>query len=216
MSTAWRPSPATSTGGPTRQSGPGVRLDRERRRRGHPRPARHDHPRPRPRHVLRDLAPGDSVIVAAGGQGGHGNTHFKSSTNRRPAAVENAAAGRGAVDHAGAEGHRRRRPGRPAERGQVDPAVADLAGPSRDRRLPVHDQVPEPGHGRRPATIVVRRGRHPRPDRGGARGPAWARVPPPRRARPTCWSTWSSRAPDQSDPLELSADPRRAEATTRR
>ncbi|APW62784.1 GTPase ObgE [Paludisphaera borealis] len=36
-------------------------------------------------HVLRDLKePGDTVIVAQGGRGGHGNTHFKSSTNRAP------------------------------------------------------------------------------------------------------------------------------------
>ena len=36
-------------------------------------------------HVLRDLKiAGDSVIVARGGRGGHGNTHFKSSTNRAP------------------------------------------------------------------------------------------------------------------------------------
>src|SRR3954451_21404159 len=36
-------------------------------------------------NVLRDLkAPGDSVVVAHGGRGGHGNTHFKSSTNRAP------------------------------------------------------------------------------------------------------------------------------------
>jgi GTPase len=36
-------------------------------------------------NVLRDLKdPGDSVVVAHGGRGGHGNTHFKSSTNRAP------------------------------------------------------------------------------------------------------------------------------------
>jgi GTPase len=36
-------------------------------------------------HVLRDLkAPDESVIVARGGRGGHGNTHFKSATNRAP------------------------------------------------------------------------------------------------------------------------------------
>ncbi len=36
-------------------------------------------------HVLRDLkAPGDWVAVARGGKGGHGNTHYKSSTNRAP------------------------------------------------------------------------------------------------------------------------------------
>src|SRR5438045_4213120 len=40
-------------------------------------------------HLLRDLkAPGDEVIVARGGRGGHGNTHFKSSTNRAPRQCE--------------------------------------------------------------------------------------------------------------------------------
>ncbi len=40
-------------------------------------------------HVLRDLkAPGDWVVVAQGGKGGHGNTHFKSSTNRAPRQFE--------------------------------------------------------------------------------------------------------------------------------
>jgi GTPase len=40
-------------------------------------------------HVLRDLkAVGDTVIAARGGKGGHGNAHFKSSTNRAPRQVE--------------------------------------------------------------------------------------------------------------------------------
>jgi GTPase len=40
-------------------------------------------------HVLRDLkSAGDELIVGRGGRGGHGNTHFKSSTNRAPRQVE--------------------------------------------------------------------------------------------------------------------------------
>ncbi len=40
-------------------------------------------------YILRDLkTPGDQVVVAAGGKGGHGNTFFKSSTNRAPRNVE--------------------------------------------------------------------------------------------------------------------------------
>jgi GTP-binding protein len=45
-------------------------------------------------HVLRDLkAPGDYVVVARGGKGGHGNESFKSSTNRAPRQAEPGQAG---------------------------------------------------------------------------------------------------------------------------
>jgi GTPase len=45
-------------------------------------------------HVLRDLKQeGDSVIVARGGRGGHGNAHYKSSTNRAPRQCETGHAG---------------------------------------------------------------------------------------------------------------------------
>jgi GTP-binding protein len=40
-------------------------------------------------HLLRDLKSDDeNVVVARGGKGGHGNTHFKSATNRAPRQVE--------------------------------------------------------------------------------------------------------------------------------
>jgi GTP-binding protein len=40
-------------------------------------------------HVLRDLKRvGDRLVVARGGRGGHGNTYFKSSTNRAPRQAE--------------------------------------------------------------------------------------------------------------------------------
>jgi GTP-binding protein len=40
-------------------------------------------------HVLRDLKRvGDHVVVARGGRGGHGNTYYKSSTNRAPRQAE--------------------------------------------------------------------------------------------------------------------------------
>jgi len=34
--------------------------------------------------ILRDLAAGDAIVAARGGDGGFGNVHFKSSTNRAP------------------------------------------------------------------------------------------------------------------------------------
>lgn len=40
-------------------------------------------------HLIKDLTePGDELVIAAGGKGGHGNTFFKSPTNRTPREFE--------------------------------------------------------------------------------------------------------------------------------
>ena len=38
--------------------------------------------------TMADLAPGDSVVIAKGGRGGFGNSHFRSSTNQAPQRAE--------------------------------------------------------------------------------------------------------------------------------
>src|SRR6185436_2141812 len=45
-------------------------------------------------NILKDLSqPGDTVVVAAGGKGGHGNIYFKTATNRTPRECEPGGAG---------------------------------------------------------------------------------------------------------------------------
>ena len=141
-------------------------------------------------------ADGDSVIAARGGEGGKGNTHFKSATNRAPREAT-----------PGGEGERRELLlelkviadvglDRQAERRQEHAALAADASPAADRRLSVHHQASEPGHchGRwRPA---VRDGRYSGADRRGARrGRAWGTSFCGTSSGPASWCTWSSRCP---------------------
>ena len=71
--------------------------------------------------LLADLdRPGQRVLLLRGGDGGFGNAHFKTSTNRAPRRADQGLAGRGALGLAAAEADRRRRAGRAAERRQVD------------------------------------------------------------------------------------------------
>ncbi len=157
---------------------------RERRRPGHRGSPGHDRPRPRPR----PRAPRPEARRRVGRRRprrpGRARQHpFQVVHQPGPAAARAGLPRRGAVDRPGAEGDRRRRPDRPAQRRQVHPALADLASPSRDRRLPVHHQVSQPGDGRRRSGKRLRGRRHPRADRGGPRGARpGPRVPPPRRA----------------------------------
>ena len=134
-------------------------------------------------HVLKDLTEiGQQVTVAKGGRGGRGNKYFATVDEPRPARIRARRRGRGALDQPGAEGHRRRRARRLAERRQVHAPVAAVAGPAGDRRLPVHDQVSEPRHRQRRRRPHVRHGRPARAHRGRPqRRRTRARVPAPRR-----------------------------------
>ena len=71
--------------------------------------------------MLADLdQPGKRVVLLRGGDGGFGNAHFKTSTNRAPRRADQGLAGRGALGLAAAEADRRCRTGRAAECRQVD------------------------------------------------------------------------------------------------
>ena len=71
--------------------------------------------------LLADLvAVGQSAMVARGGRGGLGNTHFKTSTHQAPKHAQKGEPGAEALAPARAPAHRRHRPGRAAERRQVD------------------------------------------------------------------------------------------------
>ncbi len=49
--------------------------------------------------LLADLvAPGEEVLICRGGDGGRGNVHFKTSTNRAPRRADPGLARRGALD----------------------------------------------------------------------------------------------------------------------
>ena len=82
---------------------------------------------------------GEKFVLAEGGNGGFGNAHFKSSTNRAPRNANPGAGRRGALDLAAAETDRRCRPGRPAQCRQVDLPLGGQRGETEDRRLSVHD-----------------------------------------------------------------------------
>ena len=163
---------------------------------GHRRPAGHDRPRPRPR--ARAQGP-DRDRPAGDGRPGRPRRPRQQVLRHldQPGAprVRARRRRRGAVDQPGTEGDRRRRPGRPAERRQVHAAVPAVAGPAGDRRLPVHDQVPEPRHRQRRRRPVVRPGRPARPDRRGPQRASGSGTSSSATSSGRgCSSTWSSRS----------------------
>ena len=95
--------------------------------------------------LIADLAPpGDRILLVRGGNGGFGNAHFKSSTNRAPRQANPGQPGE-EMDLAEAEADRRCRTGRAAQCRQIDPACRGQRGEAEDRRLSLHHADPNLG-----------------------------------------------------------------------
>ncbi len=88
---------------------------------------------------------GQEFVLAKGGKGGRGNIHFKSSVNQAPRRMEKGVKGRSHQGGPGAETHRLCRPGRAAQRRQIDLDIEDQRRPAQDRRLSLHHPDPQPG-----------------------------------------------------------------------
>ena len=115
--------------------------------------------------LLADLdVPGQRVVLLRGGDGGFGNTHYKSSTNRAPRRADKGWPGRGALGLAAAEADRRCGAGRAAECRQIHVPCRGVGGAAEDRGLSVHHAAPTVGCGAALDRRGIRARRHPWPD----------------------------------------------------
>ena len=193
------PVPAHSTA-PARRARRRRPARRQRRGSRPSRPDRHAVAAAEAGELLGDLTADGEQLVARGGRGGRGNARFATATHQAPRAAEPGDPRGGADPPAGAQTHRRRRPGRLAQRGQVHLLARLLGRAAEDRRLSVHDPRPNLGVVD-VATSGLRRRGHPRADRGrGAGRRPGHPLSAPHRADAAPASTWWTVSAEAGDP----------------